>query len=158
MIQTTDEAVITKVWQNTSMTLNIILLGNGCISKPRLCICYSGWEAIRNRKGSEIWTTDRTPLSHRFISIAGGMEMTQALPDHFLNFLTSNSKFLNSLQNSERFFRGAPQTFKDLGFLVLFSQLLATTTEQLQEPNISRPKRSYFQEAALLNQQPRFTM
>jgi len=84
---------------------------------------------MRNRKGSEIWTTDRTPLSHRFISITGGMGKTQALPDHFLNFLTINSKFLNSFQNSKRFSEEQHKLSKILVFSVLFSQLLAT--EQL---------------------------
>lgn len=72
--------------------LNISLLGNSCTCQPKLCVCYSGQEVMRNRKGSKIRTTDRIPLSHGLISIPGGMGMTQVLPNQFSSFWTSNSK------------------------------------------------------------------
>lgn len=73
--------------------LNIILLGNGCISQPNLCICFSGQEVMRDRKGSEIWSTDRT-LSHRFVP-----HNTSSSRPHFE---LCNFESLNSLKNSKR--------------------------------------------------------
>lgn len=105
---------------------------------------------MRDRKGSEIETTDRIPLSHKFISITGRWGWHSLFRINFLNFLPSHSKFLNLLQNSRRFSEEHHKFLRTWDFFVLSSQLLATFTQQLQEPNVSGPQQSYFQEAALL--------
>lgn len=113
------------------------------------------------RKGSEIRTTSRAPPSQRFISTTRGQGENRLSNTTFWLLTLNPSLSFESGRDFQRHLRKRTN-FKDLVVClfawVLFSQLLARSTKQLEELTISSPQGCYPRKLDYFTDPPRKRM